>query len=123
MALPTSPADSWMQSLDLPSQLFGTGRNDYDLYEENGEFVLSIDMPGFEPDEIQVNWYDGRLNVAAEHEDDRRGQKKTYHRTFRFPKEIEDGDIAASYSNGVLEVTLPAVSNVTTRGKEIPIDA
>ncbi|MFB6104791.1 MAG: Hsp20/alpha crystallin family protein [Halobacteriaceae archaeon] len=111
-----------MQSLDLPSQLFGTGGNDYDLYEEDGEFVLSIDMPGFEPDEIQVNWYDRRLNVAAEHEDDRRGHKKTYHRTFRFPKEVEDEDITAEYSNGVLEVTLPAVADVTTRGKEIPID-
>lgn len=122
MALPTSTTDSWMQSLDLPSQLLGTGGNDYDLYEADGEFVLSIDMPGFEPDEIQLNWYDGRLNVAAEHEDDRRGRKQTYHRTFRFPKEIDDEDITAEYSNGVLEVTLPAVANVTARGKTIPID-
>lgn len=122
MALPTSPTDSWMQSLDLPSRLFGTTGNDYELYEEDGEFVLSIDMPGFEPDDIQVNWYDGRLNVAAEHEDDRRGRKKTYHRTFRFPKEIEDDEIAAAYSNGVLEVTLPAIEGVTSRGKAIPIE-
>jgi len=57
--------DSWMQSLDLPSRLFGNEfGGDYELYEEDGEFVLTIDMPGFEPEEIDVAWDDGLLNVA-----------------------------------------------------------
>lgn len=42
MALPTIPTDSWTQGLDFPSRLFGTGfgGNDYELYEQDGEFVL-----------------------------------------------------------------------------------
>ncbi|MFB6218233.1 MAG: Hsp20/alpha crystallin family protein, partial [Halobacteriaceae archaeon] len=67
MALPTSPATSWMGDLDFPRRLFGTGTDDYELYEEDGEFVLTIDMPGFEREEIDVTWHDGRLNIAAEH--------------------------------------------------------
>ena len=50
MLEPMTPS-SWRQNLDLPSRLFGegvTGGSDYELYEEDGEFVLSVDVPGFE---------------------------------------------------------------------------
>nr|WP_226377478.1 Hsp20/alpha crystallin family protein [Haloterrigena turkmenica] len=89
MVLRPTPS-TWTQSLDMPSQLFGDqGNSDYELYEEDDEFVLTIDMPGFETDEIGLSWDDGVLNVAAEHVDDERGRKKTYHRRFRFPKTID----------------------------------
>jgi HSP20 family protein len=53
MALPTNPVSSWTQSTDLPSRLFsGFGSDDYELFEEDGEFVLTVEMPGFEPEEI-----------------------------------------------------------------------
>ncbi|WP_425498582.1 Hsp20/alpha crystallin family protein [Natrinema salinisoli] len=117
-----SPPSTWMQGLDLPSQLFGdAGGSDYELYEEDDEFVLTIDMPGFETDEIDLAWDDGILNVAAEHSDESRGRKKTYHRRFRFPKLIDDEEIAAEYTNGVLEVRLPT-SDSTAQGKEIPLE-
>ena len=124
MALPTSPTSSWMQNLDLPSRLFGEdsfGGNDYELYEEDGEFVLTINMPGFEKEEIELAWDDGMLNVAAEHVDEARDRKKTYHRRFRFPRDVDDDAITAEYTNGVLEVRLPALGT-TTRGKSIPIE-
>ncbi|MFB6132341.1 MAG: Hsp20/alpha crystallin family protein [Halanaeroarchaeum sp.] len=121
MALPNSPASSWLQGTGLPSRLFETSGNDYELYEEDDEFVLSVEMPGFDPEEISVAWDDGVLNISAEHEDDRRGERKTYHRRFRFPKNVEDDEIAAEYNNGILEVRLPVVAGATTRGKEIEV--
>jgi HSP20 family protein len=111
-----------MQSLDLPSQLFATDSDDYELYEEDDEFVLSIEMPGFDPAEIDVVWDDGVLNVAAEHEDDGRNRRRTYHRRFRFPKAVADDDIAASYTNGVLEVRLP-VKGTGVTGTQIEIES
>lgn len=96
--------------------------NDYDLYEEDGEFVLTIDMPGFDVDEIDLAWDDGVLNVAGEHVDDDRGRKKTYHRRFRFPRDVDEENISASYTNGVLEVRLPVLEGTVVRGREIPIE-
>ena len=125
MALPTKETDNWTQGLDFPSQLFGGGgfgSNDYELYEEEGEFVLTVEMPGFEREEIDVAWQDGVLNVAAEHTDEERGRKRTYHRRFRFPRVVDEEDIRATYRNGVLEVTLPAIEEGTTRGKHIPVE-
>lgn len=121
MALPTTPSNSWLQGTDFPSRLFEWDRNDYELYEEDDEFVLNIEMPGFKREDIQVAWDDGVLNVAGEHEDDSRGHRKTYHRRFRFPKTIDDDAIEAQYRNGILEIRLPVEIGATTRGKQIEV--
>jgi HSP20 family protein len=92
MLEPTNPS-SWRQSLDVPSRLFGegyTGSDDYDLYEEDDAFVLSIDAPGFDREEIDLTWDRGVLNVAADHVDEERGRKRTFHRRFRFPKDVDN---------------------------------
>jgi hypothetical protein len=65
---------------------------------------------------------DGILNIAAEHVDEDRGEQKTYHRRFRFPKDVEDDDISAAYNNGILEVRLPVMTGAAVSGKEIPIE-
>ena len=121
MALPTGPNSSWLQSTGFPSRMFETSSNDYELYEEDDEFVLSVETPGFDPGEINVSWDEGVLNIAAEHEDETRGERKTYHRRFRFPKNVEDDDIEAQYNNGILEVRLPVITDATTRGKQIEV--
>ena len=124
MLEPTNPS-SWRQSLDVPSRLFGegyTGSDDYDLYEEDDAFVLSIDAPGFDREEIDLTWDRGVLNVAAEHVDEERGRKRTFHRRFRFPKDVDTEAIDAAYRNGVLEVTLPIQQDIELRGEPIPIE-
>lgn len=121
MALPTNPASTWNQSASLPSRLFGSS-DDVELYEEDEAFVLSIEMPGFDREEIDLTWDDGRLRVAAEHVDEARDRKRTYHRTFRLPKRVDDEEIGATYRNGVLEVTLPIAMGATQRGRSIEIE-
>ena len=123
MALPTDPASTWLSRTGTPSRLFGTGSGDYELYEQGGEFVLSVEMPGFEPDDIEVGWYEGRLTIAAERTDDRRDETRTYRRSFRMPKQIDDDNIGARYQNEILDVYLPSVEDATTKGKSIPIES
>lgn len=118
--LPTRTSDTWTQGLDAPSRLFGTNADDFELYEEDDSFVLTIELPGFERDDIQLNWDEGRLFVAAERRDEHRGRRRTYRRTFRMPKEIEPDEIHARYRNDVLEIRLPIIGR-RTRGQEIEI--
>lgn len=122
MPLPTRSASSWHGGIDFPSRLFEAGEDDYELFEQDDEFVLSVEMPGYEREEITVSWDDGMLNIAAEHEDDERNRRRTYHRRFRFPKTIEDDEISARYSNGVLEVRLPVETGATVSGREITVE-
>ena len=120
-----SPASRWIGQMNSPFRLFENSADrwsDYELYEEDDDFVLTVNLPGFDPEEITVAWDDGVLNIAAEHSDADRGHQKTYHRRFRFPKAIDDEAISARYNNGVLEVTLPLVEEAVAYGREIPID-
>ncbi len=110
-----------MSGLDFPNRLFEMGSDDYELYEEDDEFVLSVEMPGFDPQDIQVTWDDGVLNIAGEHADESRNQRRTYHRRFRFPKTIDDDDISARYRNGILEIRLPVLEGAATQGTTIDI--
>ena len=122
MPLPASPRSSWLSSTGTPSSFFGIGSDEYELYEQDGEFVLSIEMPGFDVEDIEVGWHEGRLTVAAEREDEGRNKRRTYRRSFRMPKEIEDEEIRARYKNGVLDVYLPAVEGARVKGTKIPIE-
>ena len=64
MALPATVPSSWTQDLGFPSRLFEFGGNDYELYEDEDAFVLSVEMPGFDLAEVEVNWYEiGRAHV------------------------------------------------------------
>ena len=121
MALPTSLTSDWTQRMDFPSRLFGDWGSDFELYEQDDQFVLTIELPGYDREDISVNWYEGRLSVSAEHEDEARGRQRTYHRAFRVPKEIEPDEVDATYRNGVLEVTLPILEGAVHRGQEIEV--
>ena len=122
MALPTDPASSWMQGFGFPSRIFDDAGTDYELYEEDDEFVLTVELPGFDREEIDLAWDNGVLNVAAEHADDDRGRRRTYHRRFRFPKDVDEAEITAAYTNGILEVTLPVATEGVAHGTAIPIE-
>lgn len=123
---PVTTPSSWTQSLDFPSRLvpeaFGSAFEGVDLYEGDDAFVLTIDMPGFERDEITITWDDGRLNIAAEHVDEAHDRKKIYHRSFRLTKDVGVEEISASYRNGVLEVTLPLPADAVSTGTQIEVE-
>lgn len=122
MGLPNDPTSNWLSRSGSPSRMIGNDRKDYDLYEQDGEFVLSIEMPGFEREDIDVHWHEARLTVAAESEDDRRERTRSYRRTFRMPKRIDEDSIRARYNKGILDVYLPTIE-ASPKGKEIPIES
>lgn len=119
----TSTRNTWIDPFDLPRQMLGLSNKDYDLYQDEDVFVLEVELPGFDPAEIDVRWSEGRLAITAEHDDEKFDRTERYQRTFRFPKEIEDDDIAAEYENGILTVTLPLSEYVMAEGTVIDVKA
>jgi HSP20 family protein len=120
MALPQTQPRSWFE--EFPNRLFASSSDDYDLYEEDDEFVLSVELPGYSPEEMTVTWDEGVLNIAAEHTDDARGEQRAYHRRFRFPKSVDESEIYAQYDNGILDVRLPILTETGLSGTEIEIE-
>lgn len=123
MALATGTDSSWFQRAGLPSRLFGTGRNEFELYEADDEFVLSVELPGFDPDDVELRWNDGVLDVTPERTIEGRDEVRTYHRRFRFPKIVDDEAIEAAYTQGILEVRLPVDTARAAKGEPIPVES
>ncbi|MFB6136456.1 MAG: Hsp20/alpha crystallin family protein [Halobacteriaceae archaeon] len=88
-----------------------------DVEDREGEYVVTADVPGFERDDLSVELDDESLRIEAEHEEEsERGdegyvRRERRHRSLRrsvsVPGPVDESGVHASYSNGVLTVTLP----------------
>ena len=90
-----------------------------DIKDVDGNYELSIDLPGFHKEDVKIQLKDGYLNIQAsrtENKDEKDNNGKYVHRerytgqcsrSFYVGKELEHEDIHAKYDNGVLIVTFP----------------
>ena len=90
-----------------------------DIKDVDGNYELSIDLPGFHKEDVKIQLKDGYLNIQAsrtENKDEKDNNGKYVHRerytgqcsrSFYVGKELEHEDIHAKYDNGVLTVTFP----------------
>jgi HSP20 family protein len=85
-----------------------------DVWETEDEIVYAVDLPGIPEDKISIELDDGALTIGAEREraetvsNERsyRFERRfgTFSRTFGVPQGVTEGDVKASYKDGVLEV-------------------
>lgn len=95
-----------------------------DLAEHDDEYVLTVDLPGFETDEINLRFDDGTLHLSASHEvaDDSSARSRTVSERISIPRAVVTEEIEASYRNGVLEVHLPILEGGEERGHRVDIE-
>ena len=88
-----------------------------DVWETEQELVLSFDLPGVQEEKIAVELDDNVLTVsgqrerASEHSSERfyRFERRfgTFSRSVTLPAGVDEEDIKADYTNGVLEIRVP----------------
>ncbi|MFC6719491.1 Hsp20/alpha crystallin family protein [Natrialbaceae archaeon GCM10025810] len=91
-----------------------------DVADTGGEFVVTADLPGYDTDDIDLTLTDGTLRLEATQEEEAEYEEGTYirrerkgksaSRRIRLPEPVEEEEVSASYTNGVLTVRLPKVS-------------
>jgi HSP20 family protein len=99
-----------------------------DLYETPEAFVLEMELPGFKLDDIELTMEKGVLTVTGERkvlEEKEETEERTYHlrersferftRSYALPRLVETDKVDASFSNGVLLVTLPKAAEAKPR--------
>ncbi|MEF8786575.1 MAG: Hsp20/alpha crystallin family protein [Haloarculaceae archaeon] len=101
-----------------------------DLEDTEDELVLTAELPGFDPDDIDVRVTDRTLRLEAEYEESEEEEGKEFIRRERhrastvrsisLPEPVETDDISASYNNGILTVRMPK-SEPVAEGTEIDI--
>ena len=84
-----------------------------DIYEKNNKYYLEMDLPGYDKNNIKINYHDSYLTILAsknERNVDKYLQKeKTYGRTKRvfYIGDKNKKDIKALFSNGILFISFP----------------
>lgn len=88
-----------------------------DVKEENDRFVLYADLPGIDPDDIEVSMDKGILTIKGERRSESSEQTERYsrierrygsfHRRFALPDSANPEGIEARGRNGVLEISIP----------------
>jgi len=84
-----------------------------DVYENNGEYIVAVDLPGIDRSTLDISIDDNRLTVkgkrSTENSTEQRGEcpKGNFLRTFSVPASIDQRDIKADYKDGVLQIRLP----------------
>ena len=89
-----------------------------DIKEKKNEYIIDIDLPGYEKEGIKLEIQDGYLNVHAtvnkEEKDDEKGRfvrKERYSgscsRSFYVGDNITENEIKAKFKNGTLTIIVP----------------
>lgn len=94
--------------------------------EKEKEFVVRVELPGFEPEEVRVEILGERLTVEAEHKEPAEKAEEKAERTYghvkrevTLPPGVEPEKVEATYRNGVLEVHLPRKPEAVARRIEL----
>lgn len=116
---------------ELFGDLFEESPMKIEEFETDGHLVIRAEMPGIDPDDdVEITVADHRLHVRAERrtetkEEDVKGWRSefrygAFERTMPLPPGATEDDVAATYTDGILEIRVPIDTEADTT-KRIPV--
>ncbi|MGC9367074.1 MAG: Hsp20/alpha crystallin family protein [bacterium] len=99
-----------------------------DIYTNEDGFILYLDVPGCDQDDVNINVENNILNIKAEPKNEAESKTDliyqefelgTYERTFTLPRKTDVNKIEASMKDGTLKVVLPFSEEVKPKKIEI----
>ena len=106
-----------------------------DIKEKGDKYLIDIDLPGYDKENISISIDDGYLTISANMDKKIENEKdgKFIHqeryvgecsRSFYVGENLKESDIKASFKNGTLKITIPKIDQKKSvkEKKYIPID-
>ena len=101
-----------------------------DVYEDNDYVHIEAELPGFKKDEVDVNLENGILTITAARQPTRTTQEQgqahlnerrlaRVHRSLALPDTVDEDNIEAKLSDGVLHLKLPKRQEARQRKIEV----
>ncbi|MEQ8289609.1 MAG: Hsp20/alpha crystallin family protein [Gammaproteobacteria bacterium] len=100
-----------------------------DIKEETNRFLITADLPGVDPKDIEITMENGVLTIKGERTseatEEKEGYKRvervsgTFYRRFSLPDSADAENIEATGKDGVLTITLPKHEKVQPRRIEV----
>jgi len=100
-----------------------------DVSETEEAIVVRADVPGLEPEDLEISLSGNFLTIKGEKKQEREEKKENFYRMERLygsfvrsielPAEVEADKVEATYKNGVLKIVLP--KKAEAKGKTIKV--
>lgn len=89
-----------------------------DIREKGDNYIIEIDLPGYDKEDIQIEMEKGYLKVSAkttketdDSEDEKYIHKERFYgecsRSFYVGEDLKEENIKAAFKNGILKLTFP----------------
>ncbi|RQG89939.1 Hsp20/alpha crystallin family protein [Natrarchaeobius halalkaliphilus] len=115
-------ARSWETEIDNRSRLdlsMGREATNLDLTDEGEEFIVTVDVPGYDRDDLDIRLTGETLSITGERERTeeheageemyirRERELQSFNRHVRLPDPVDVDDVSATVNNGILTIKLP----------------
>ena len=100
-----------------------------DVYETDHEWVVEVEVPGFEMTDLKIEAKDRIVTVTGERHEEKEREEKAYRmkerleshfeRCFELPVDVDGKALKATYHKGVLELHAPKLMAPEARTVEI----
>lgn len=98
-------------------------------FTKDNQLVFKAELPGVDPKDLDVSITDRELVIKGERKAEKSGKEENYlyreinygsfERHFELPEGVKTENLKAKFSNGILEVTVPAPAIAKARRIEI----
>lgn len=109
---------------DMFDDFFKDNSMKCDVYEKDNKYHIEMDIPGFDKDDINIDYDNGYLKISASKEEEKDDSTKTYLKKERYQGRIErqfylgdidEDDIDASFKNGMLKLVISKKEQIETK--------
>jgi len=123
--------DSLFDDFFSPTNARATGNTNHvwtpacDVAEEEGHYMLSLEVPGIPKDEIKIEVADNTVTISGERQSKNEKKEKgawygerrygKFQRSFTLPAGIDADKIEANYQDGVLSLMVPKAESAKPR--------
>ena len=101
-----------------------------EVLQNNGKLTVRADLPGLTKDDVKVEITDDLLTISGERKEEKEEKREGFYRSERrygsfyrqvpLPEGAKTENAAATFANGVLEITIPA-PEVATPARKLEI--
>jgi HSP20 family protein len=102
-----------------------------DILESETQLEIHVELPGVEPEKVELSMADGVLTVRGSFEQSEQHQKASasvqerrygsFERSVSLPDYADLDKASAQFKNGLLTVTLPKKAEVVQKSRRIPV--
>lgn len=90
------------------------------VIKENDEYIARLALPGFDKEDLKIEFEESYLNVSAEISDEKQTEfVMTFSETMLVSSDVDASKIKAKLENGILEIRMPMLSERKPKKIEI----